>query len=158
VGQTGQLPKAATAAGRLVLEALEAERPARSLSRLNDSPRAIRLLRELFVVAVRRSFVGREPRDVTRYVSDLLAYQSLPTGGEVARQAEALVRAATGEPELAQGLTDVRRFELICYVVGDLARPPGVPPAELLALVDQAERRVARFDRPRNRTIGRRSV
>jgi hypothetical protein len=158
VGQIGQLTKAATAAGRLVLEALEGEHPARSLSRLSDSPRAIRLLRELFIVAVRRSFVGREPRDVTRYVRDLLEYQSLPADGEVARETEALVRAAMGEPELAQGVPDLRRFELICYVVGDLVRPPGVPRAELLALVDQAEKRVARFDRPRNRTIGRRSV
>jgi len=33
-----------------------------------------------------------------------------------------------------------------------------VPAAELFALVDQAERRVARFDRPRNRVIGRRSM
>jgi hypothetical protein len=158
VGQIGQLTKAATAAGRLVLEALEGEHPARSLSRLSDSPRAIRLLRELFIVAVRRSFVGREPRDVTRYVRDLLEYQSLPAHGEVARETEALVRAAMGEPELAHGVPDLRRFELICYVLGDLVRPPGVPPAELLALIDQAEKRVARFDRPRNRVIGRRSV
>ncbi len=158
MGQIGQLTTAATAAGRLVLEALEGEHPARSLSRLNDSPRAIRLLRELFIVAVRRSFVGREPRDVTRYVNDLLTYQALPAAGEVARQAEALIRAAIGEPELAHGVPDVRRFELICHVVGDLGRPPGVAGDELAALVDQAEKRVARFDRPRNRTIGRRSV
>jgi flavin-dependent dehydrogenase len=155
VGQIGQLTTAATAAGRLILEALESERPARSLSRLSDSPRAIRLLRELFIVAVRRTFVGREPRAVTRYVNDLLAYQSLPTGGEVAREAEALIRSAIGEPELAHGIPDVRRFELICHVVGDLARPPG---GDLVALIDHAEKRVARFDRPRNRTIGRRSV
>jgi hypothetical protein len=155
VGQIGQLTTAATAAGRLILEALESERPARSLSRLSDSPRAIRLLRELFIVAVRRTFVGREPRAVTRYVNDLLAYQSLPTGGEVAREAEALIRSAIGEPELAHGIPDVRRFELICHVVGDLARTPG---GDLVALIDQAEKRVARFDRPRNRTIGRRSV
>ena len=158
MGQTGQLSKAATASGRLILEALGEERPARSLSRLSDSPRAVRLMRELFTVALRRSFVGREPRDVTRYVSDLLAYQDLPVGGEVARETEAMIRAAIGEPELAHGIADLRRFELICYVLGDLARPPGVPRVELLALVDQAERRVARFDRPRNRTIGRRSV
>jgi hypothetical protein len=154
VGQTGQLATAATAAGRLVLEALESGHPARSLSRLSDSPRAIRLLRELFIVAARRTFVGRDPRAVTGYVDDLLAGQSLPTGGEVARQAEALIRSATGEPELAHGIPDVRRFELICYAVGDLARSGGDP----VALVDHAERRVARFDRPRNRTIGRRSL
>lgn len=153
MGQTGQLATAATAAGRLVLEALESEHPARSLSRLSDSPRAIRLLRELFIVTVRRTFVGRDPRAVTRYVGELLAYQSLPAGGEAARQAEALIRSAAGEPELAHGIADVRRFELICYVVGDLARSGG--PA---ALIDHAEKRVARFDRPRNRTIGRRSV
>jgi hypothetical protein len=154
VGQIGQLTTAATAAGRLVLEALESEHPARSLSRLSDSPRAIRLLRELFIVAVRRTFVGRDPRAVTRYVNDLLAYHALPTDGEAARQAEALIRSATGEPELAHGVSDVRRFEVVCHVVGDLARSGGDP----VALVDQAEKRVARFDRPRNRTIGRRSV
>jgi hypothetical protein len=158
VVQTGTLDKAATAAGRLILEALGEEHPARSLSRLDDSPRAVRLLRELFIVAVRRSFVGREPRDVTRYVRDLLEYQSLPADGELAREAEAMIRAGIGEPELAHGVHELRRFELICHVIGDLARPPGAPGAELLGLVDQAEKRVARFDRPRNRTIGRRSV
>ncbi|MGX6602320.1 hypothetical protein ACWKSP_09335 [Micromonosporaceae bacterium Da 78-11] len=158
MGQTGQIGKAATASGRLILEALGEEQPARSLSRLDDSPRAVRLLRELFIVGVRRSFVGREPRDVTRYVADLLEYQGLPPRGEVAREVEALIRAATGEPDLAHGIPELRRFELLCYVVGDLARPPGVPHTELLALVDQAEHRVARFDRPRNRTIGRRSM
>jgi hypothetical protein len=158
VGQIGQLTTAATAAGRLVLEALESEHPARSLSRLSDSPRAIRLLRELFIVAVRRSFVGRDPRGVTRYVRDLLTYQALPAGGEVARQAEALIRAAMGEADLAHGVPDVRRFELICYVVGDLSRSRTADGVDLVALIDHAERRVARFDRPRNRTIGRRSV
>jgi hypothetical protein len=158
VSQTGTLDQAATAAGRLLLEALGEERPALSLSRLSDSPRAVRLLRELFAVAVRRSFVGGEPRDITRYVRDLLEYHSLPVGGEVARETEAIIRAAIGEPDLAHGVPDLRRFELICYVVGDLARPPGIPEADLVALVDQAERRVARFDQPRNRVIGRRSL
>ena len=158
MGQIGTLDKAATAAGRLILEALSEEHPARSLVRLSDSPRAVRLLRELFTVAVRRSFVGRDPRDVTRYVTDLLEYQSLPAAGEVARETEALIRWAIGEPDLASGIPGLRRFELFCYVVGDLARPPGAPPAELLALVDQAERRVARVDRPRNRVIARRSL
>ena len=156
MGQTGTLDKAATAAGRLILEAIGEQRPARSLSRLSDSPRAVRLLRELFTVAVRRSFVGRESRDVTRYVRDLLEYQSLPAGGELAREAEAMIRGAIGEPELAHGVPELRRFELICHVVGDLTRPPGVPATELFALVDQAEQRVARFDRPRNRVVGRR--
>lgn len=133
------------------------EHPARSLSRLADSARAVRLLRELFIVAVRRSFVGRDPRDVTLYVADLLEHRSLPAGGELARETEALIRTALGERELARGIPDLRRFELTCCVVGDLNRPPGVPRAELLALVDQAERRVARFDRPRNRMTGRRS-
>jgi hypothetical protein len=158
VGQTGILDKAATAAGRLLLEALGEEKPARSLAQLSDSPRAVRLLRELFIVAVRRSFVGGDTRDITRYVRDLLEFHSLPAGGEVARETEAIIRAAIGEPDLAHGVPDLRRFELICYVVGDLARPPGVPQSDLVALVDQAEQRVARFDRPRNRVIGRRSL
>jgi hypothetical protein len=144
VGQIGTIDKTATAAGALILEALADEHPARSLSRLADSPSAVRLLRELFIVAVRRSFVGRDPRDVTRYVADLLAYRSLPSGGEIARETEALIRTALGEPELARGIADLRRFELSCCVIGDLARPPGVPRAELLGLVDQAERRVTR--------------
>src|SRR4051812_40531424 len=92
-----QLPgksKAATVAGRLILEALGDQHPARSLSRLAGSPRAVRVLRELFIVAVRRSFVARDPRDVTRYVADLLAYRSLPVAGELARETEALIRTA----------------------------------------------------------------
>lgn len=144
MGQTRTLDKPATAAGRLLLEALGEESPARSLSRSASSPSAVRLLRELFTVAVRRSFVGREPRDVTGYVRDLLEYQSLPAGGEFARQAEAVIRSALGEPELASAIADQRRFELICLVIGDLVRPPGVPADELLALAHQAERRAAR--------------
>ncbi|SNY06479.1 hypothetical protein [Paractinoplanes atraurantiacus] len=144
MGQNGTLVKTATAAGRNVLEALEQEHPARSLSRLSDSPGAVRLLRELFTVAVRRSFVGRDPRDVTGYVRDLLEYQSLPTDGALAREAEAVIRSAVGEPDLAYRIPDLRRFELICYVVGDLVRPPGIPPAHLADLVEQAEHRVER--------------
>ncbi|MDY7084922.1 MAG: hypothetical protein SYR96_07430 [Actinomycetota bacterium] len=147
MGQTGTLDSAATVAGRLLLDALGEKSPARSLSRLNDSPRAIRLLRELFTVAVRRGFVGRDPRDVTAYVRDLLEYQELPAGGELAREAEAVIRSVIGEPELAYGIPDLRRFELICYIVGDLARPPGVPAAELVALVHQAEWRLTRLGR-----------
>ncbi|GAB2628401.1 hypothetical protein Aab01nite_22190 [Paractinoplanes abujensis] len=147
MGQTGTLDKSATAAGRLLLEALGGKSPARSLSRLSDSPRAVRLLRELFTVAVRRGFVGRDPRDITAYVRDLLDYQELPVGGELARDTEAVIRSVLGEPELAYGIPDPRRFELICCVVGDLARPPGVPEAELVALVHQAEWRLTRFAR-----------
>ena len=158
MGQTGTLSRAATAAGRLILEALRESHPARSLACLADSPRAVRLLRELFIVAVRRSFVGRDPRDVTRYVADLLAYQALSPDGLVARETEALIRSAVGEPDLARAIPDLRRFELVCYVIGDLTRPPGLPERELLALIDQAEKRVARFDRPRNRVIGRRTT
>jgi hypothetical protein len=143
VGQIGTIAQTATAAGGLILEALAEEHPARSLSRLADSPRAVRLLRELFTVAVRRSFVGHDPRDVTRYVADLLEYRSLPTGGQVARETEALIRAALGEPDLSRGIADLRRFELSCYVIGDLARPPGVARIELLALIEQAERRAS---------------
>ena len=102
------------------------------------------MLRELFTVAVRRSFVGRDPRYITGYVRDLLDYQSLPAGGELARQAEAVMRSVLGEPEVAYAVSDRRRFELVCLVVGDLVRPPGVPTGELLALVRQAERRAAR--------------
>ena len=147
MGQTGTLDETTTAAGRLLLEALGEESPARSLSRLTGSPRAARLLRELFTVAVRRSFVGRDPRDVTDYVRDLLHYQELPAAGEIARESEAVIRSVLGEPELAYAIPDPRRLELICFVVGDLVRPPGVPTAELRSLVHQAEWRLARSDR-----------
>lgn len=147
MGQSGTIDKTATAAGRLLLDALGEEDPARSLARLSDSVRAVRLLRELFTVAVRRSFVGRDPRDVTGYVRDLLEYQERPAGGELARETEAVIRSVLGEPELAYAIADLRRFELICIVVGDLSRPPGVPASELAALIRQAEWRVARFDR-----------
>ncbi|WP_250003010.1 hypothetical protein [Actinoplanes sp. M2I2] len=144
MGQSGTIDTAATAAGRLLLDALGEESPARSLSRAGGSPRAARLLHELFTVAVRRSFVGRDPRDVTDYIRDLLDYQALPSGGRLARQAEAVVRSVLGEPELAYAIPALRRAEIICVVVGDLARPPGVPADELRALVRQAERRVDR--------------
>ncbi|WP_127497884.1 hypothetical protein [Actinoplanes solisilvae] len=141
MGQTGTLY---TAAGRLLLDALGEKSPARSLSHCAGSPGAVRLLRELFTVAVRRGFVGRDPRDITAYVRDLLDYQSLPAGGEFARQAEAVMRSVLGEPEVAYAVSDRRRFELICLMVGDLVRPPGVPTGELVALMRQAERRAAR--------------
>jgi hypothetical protein len=144
VGQNGTIVKTTTAAGKHVLDALGEEHPARSLSRLGDSPAAVRLLRELFTVAVRRSFIGRDPRDVTGYVRDLLEYQSLPTGGELARETEAIIRSAVGEPDLAYRIADLRRFELICYVVGDLVRPPGVPHEQLCELIEQSEARVER--------------
>ncbi|WP_250027585.1 hypothetical protein [Paractinoplanes maris] len=112
---------------------------------MGGSPRAARLLHELFTVAVRRSFVGRDPRDVTGYIRDLLDYQALPGDGQLARQAEAVIRSALGEPELALAIPALRRSEIICLVVGDLARPPGVPADELLALIGQAEKRAARW-------------
>jgi hypothetical protein len=137
----GQVGTSDTAAGRLLLDALEGTSPARSLSRSAASPSAVRLLRELFTVAVRRGFVGRDPRDVTAYVRDLLEFQSLPGGGELARRTEAVIRSALGEPSPASAIVDQRRFEIVCLVVGDLVRPPGVPASDLLALVRQAERR-----------------
>jgi hypothetical protein len=142
VGQRGHK----TYAGGLVLEALRDERPARALTRLGDSPRVVRLLGQLFAVALRRCFAGCDVREITTYVRDLLEWLELPARGELARQAEALIRAALGEPALANEVADARRHEIICWVIGDLARPPGASATVLAALLDQAEQRVDRFD------------
>src|SRR5262245_48896358 len=102
----------------LVLDALGAEQPAVALARLGDSPRVVRLLRQLFVVSLRRSFAGHDVREITGYVHDLLIWLDLPTGGELARQAEALIRTALGEQGLAGGIGADRGFAIMCAVVG----------------------------------------
>jgi hypothetical protein len=132
----------------VVLQALRDEDPVPALMALRDSPRAERLLTQLFVVALRRCFAGRDVREITRYVRDLLDWRAMPTRRELARQAEALIRAALGEPALAGAVPAARRHEIMCYVVGDLARPPGVPPELLESLVKQAEQRVDRYPPP----------
>jgi hypothetical protein len=141
VGQTGQT----SFAGRLVLEALQGENPARALLRLGDSPRVARLLGQLFVVALRRCFTDGDVREVTTYVRDLLEWLELPARGELARQTEALIRAVLGEPALITEIAEAGRYEIICWVIGDLARPPGTSEAVLNALLDQAGQRVDRF-------------
>jgi hypothetical protein len=137
--------------GWLILRALEGEQPAAALARLSRSPGAVRLLGQLFVVALRRCFAGHQVREITGYVHDLLGWHGLPPRGGLARQTEALIRAALGEPMLAGGIGAARRHEIICAVVGDLARPPGAGPAVLAGLLEQAEQRVDRFDRPATR-------
>jgi hypothetical protein len=127
-----------------VLTALQDERPAYALVRLGDSPRVVALLAQLFAVALRRCFAGHDAREITGYVRDLLEWLDLPPGGGPARQTEALIRSVLGEPALATGITAARRHEITCWVVGDLARPPGANPAVLDALLEQAERRVSR--------------
>lgn len=135
-----------TYAGTLVLTALRQQRPAYALHRLGDSLRAVALLRHLFTVALRRGFAGRDRREITGYVRDLLTWHRLPARGELARQGEALIRSALGEPELADGIPPARRHELVCYVVGDLVRPPGADPAVVESLVEQAELRAERYE------------
>jgi hypothetical protein len=144
VGQRGQT----SFAGRLVLDALQNERPVPALERLGDSPRVVRLLGQLFAVALRRCFAGCDVREITAYVRDLLEWLELPARGEFARQTEALIRATLGEPALANEIADARRHEIICWVIGDLARPPGASATVLGALLDQAGQRVDRFDPP----------
>src|SRR5215212_8624430 len=129
----------------LILRALEDQYPAAALARLHRSPRVVRLLGQLFVVALRRCFAAHDPREITGYVCGLLAWLGLPARGALARQTEAVIRAALGEPTLAADIGLVRRHEIVCTVIGDLARPPGSSPAELVALVAQAQQRVERF-------------
>jgi len=144
VGGTGQKGSP----GWLVLRALDDAYPAVALARLGRAPRTVHLLSQLFVVALRRCFAGRDVREITAYVRDLLVWLGLPARGGLARQTEALIRAALGEPVLAGGIGGVRRHQIICAVLGDLARPPGASPAVLAALIEQAEQRVDRFERP----------
>jgi hypothetical protein len=134
VGQNGQI-------GALVLRALADERPAVALASLNPAPRTVQLLSQLFVVALRRCFTGHDTREVTAYVRDLLHWLDLPDGGREAREVEALIRAALGEPALAGNIPAGRRHEIVCAVVGDLARPPGMDAEALADLVRLAESR-----------------
>ena len=133
-----------------------------SRSPVGELPVPVRLLREVFTVAVRRCFAGGEPREITGYVRELLDRRDLPSGGGEAREIEAVIRTVLGEPELAAGIPDPRRVGIMILVVGDLSRAavaerPAPAGAEagaetggdlLEALVAQAETRVARFDRP----------
>jgi hypothetical protein len=146
-----------TSPAALVMQALGAERPVAALAGLHHSPRVVRLLRELFVVALRRCFGGHEVREITTYVRDLLLWLDLPAGGELARQTEGLIRATLGEPALAAGVRPACRFAIMCAVVGDLSRPPGVGPEALAELIAQAEQRVDRLDpiAPRRRPTRR---
>ena len=49
-------------------------------------PAPARLMREVFAVAVRRCFAGRDPREITPYVRDLLTRRGLPANGVAARE------------------------------------------------------------------------
>ena len=97
---------------------------------------------------LRRCFAGRDPREITGYVRDLLEWRELPTRGRLARWTEALIRAVLGEPALAAAVPAGCRYEIMCHVVADLVRPPGAPPGVLEALIEQAERRVDRYPEP----------
>jgi len=118
---------------------------------VGELPAPVRLLREVFTVAVRRCFADEEPRKITGYVRELLDLRGLPNGGVEAREIEAVIRTVLGEPELAAGIPDPRRVGIMILVVGDLSRAAAAerPGNDLLeALVVQAEVRVARFDQP----------
>lgn len=138
-----------TPAGQRVLTSLRDEDRAVVAGR----PVPVRLLREVFAVAVRRCFTGRDPRAVTGYVRALLDRRGLPVDGVEAREVEAVMRTVLGEPELAAGIPDERRVSVMILVVGDLVRGAAgeapAPEADLFeALVAQAEARVARVEPP----------
>ena len=138
-----------TPAGQLVLTSLRNENRAV----IADRPVPVRLLREVFAVAVRRCFTGRDPRDITGYVRSLLRRRGLPVDGVEAREVEAVMRTVLGEPELAAGIPDERRVSVMILVVGDLARSEAAAAAGsdadlFQALVAQAEVRIARFEPP----------
>lgn len=130
------------------MEALRGERPSDGLTALRGSPGGSRLLTELFVVSLRRCFAARDPREITPYVRDLLEWCDLPAHGGLARRTEALIRAVLGEPALAAAVPAGCRYEVMCHVVGDLARPPGAPEGLIEALIEQAERRIERYPEP----------
>jgi hypothetical protein len=137
-----------TAAGSRVVDALHRERPFDALLALSGSPGAARLVTQLFVVSLRRCFAGRDPREITCYVRDLLEWRELGAHGRLARRTEALIRAVLGEPGLAAAVPAGSRYEIMCHVVGDLARPPGAPPRLLETLIELAERRADRYPEP----------
>ena len=128
---------------------------------VGELPAPVRLLREVFTVAVRRCFAGVEPRAITGYVRELLDHRGLPSGGVEAREIEAVMRTVLGELELAAGIPDPRRVGIMILVVGDLSQAAAAERSAtgagggarsgtdlLEALVAQAEVRVARFDPP----------
>ncbi len=122
---------------------------------VGDVPAPVRLLREVFAVAVRRCFTGRDPREITGWVRALLGRHGLPVDGVRAREVEAVMRTVLGEPELAAGIPDERRVGVMILVVGELARTAAEEAAGsdadlLAALVAQAEVRVARYAPPPN--------
>lgn len=126
-------------------------------------PGPARLMREVFAVAVRRCFAGRDPRDVTPYVRGLLQRRDVRTDGVTARELEAVIRSVLGDADLVAGIPDERRVGMMIMVVGDLAQGAvadgAINDAELLeALVAQAETRVARFDPPADGRPWRRSA
>lgn len=138
-----------TSAGQLVLTSLRDED--RALVEVRPGP--ARLMREVFAVAVRRCFAGRDPRDVTPYVRALLTRRGVSPDGTAARELEAVIRSVLGDPEMVAGIPDERRVGMMIMVVGDLAQGAAadgaITDSELLeALVAQAETRVARFDPP----------
>ncbi len=140
-----------TPAGQLVLTSLRHENRAV----IGDRPVPVRLLREVFAVAVRRCFTGRDPREITGWVRSLLGRRGLPVDGAEAREVEAVMRTVLGEPEIAAGIPDERRVSVMILVVGDLARSAaeeaaGSDAGLMEALVSQAEVRVARFAPPPN--------
>jgi hypothetical protein len=144
----------ATRAGQLVLTSLRDE----TRAPVGQLPAPVRLLREVFMVAVRRCFADEDPREITGYVRELLERRGLPSHGVEAREIEAVMRTVLGELELAAGIPDPRRVGIMILVVGDLSRAAaaersaaGAARSEtdlLEALVAQAEVRVARFDPP----------
>ena len=124
-----------------------------SLAGVGVLPAPIRVLREVFTVAVRRCFAGRDPREITGYVRELLERRELPPGGVEAREIEAVMRTVLGERELAAGIPDPRRVSIMILVVADLSRAAADAESRaalIEALVAQAEVRVARFDPPAN--------
>ena len=123
---------------------------------VGELPAPIRLLREVFTVAVRRCFADEDPREITAYVRELLIPPRLTPHGVEAREIEGVMRTVLGERELATGIPDERRISIMILIVNDLSRAaaeeaaPEVGNVLLEALVAQAEVRVARFDPPPN--------
>jgi hypothetical protein len=144
-----------TRAGQQVLTSLRDE----NREAIGEVPASTRLMREVFAVAVRRCFAGRDPREITGYVRDLLERRGQAGDGGQAREAEAVIRTVLGEPELAAGIPDERRIAIMVAVTADLARTEAADSDAALfeALVSQAEQRVARLDPPSDGRPWRRS-
>lgn len=98
-----------------------------------------------FAVAVNRRFgPGTTPADVARYVSSARANyhdgSALP-----ALEMEGLIRAAIGEPELADNIPPAVALGVEVFILGQLLQDAHLMPEQLDEFIAEAERTAAEY-------------